>query len=184
MKRWFRIVVAGATLCVAACGEDDAAFGPLPRIVCRAMRSGSRDEAVTRSPASADRIFRQLLPRFGALRGRDIPFSNETDDYEVLEVRIETLRRSCDLVADVAARPAKEPVSAEGLRLYFLGVDEDGAPLARGIVFASSANDDGTWHGEATFHLLSEAGRYRDFDRMVFVPRERFHAAADSIRRR
>ena len=176
--------MAGATLCAAACGQDNAVFGPLPRIACRAMQSDSRDGAETPSQASADLIYRQLLPRFGALRGRDIPFSNETDDYEVLEVKIKTLRRSCDLAADVAARPAKDPTPAEGLRLYFLGVDEDGAPLTRGIVFASAANGDGTRHGEATFHLLNEAGRYRDFDRMVFVPRERFHAAADSIRRR
>lgn len=183
MKRWFRLALFGAALCAAACRQDNPIFGPLPGIVCDAAES-SFDKAGLPTPIAADRIYRKLLPRFGELRGRNVPFTVETEDYEVLEVKLKTLRRSCDIAASVTVRPAKDASANGSLRLYFLGVDKAGEAFTRGIVFAVPADNRGDWSGEATFHLLTEADRYMDFDRMMFVPRECFNAAAEGIRRR
>ncbi len=181
MKRWFRIVSICAALCAVACERDNPTFGPLPRIVCEALESPSATGPLP-DPSATDRIYRSLLPHFGRLRGREVPFTMATEEYEVRSVKLAALRRSCDIEAEVTVGPLR-PDAKERQRLYFLAEDADGIPFARGIAFAAFSDDGGERHAEATFHLTADAARYKDFSRMVFVPQERFNAAADAIRR-
>lgn len=179
MKKWFRILLCGALLGASACERDNPTFGPIPRIVSGI--TAEYDEGSLPDPAAADRIYRRLCAPFGALRGREVPFAVETDGYEVTEVVFRTLRRTCDLTARVAVKPAERLTGRETHRLYFLAVDRDGKAFDRGIVIIAPACDSIHWVGEATFHLLPNAAPYGAFARMVFVSHDRFRAASDEM---
>lgn len=181
MKKWLRIVLLIALTGAAACEKGSAPFGRIPRIVSEAQ--AQTDEKRMTDRIASDRIYRKLLPHFGQIRGKAVPFTVTATGYEVLSVTIGSLRRSCDISAQVTLRPGPEFAGKERLRLYFLALGRNGSAFARGIVIAQQERN-GNWHGEANFHMLLDAAGYRHFDRMVFVSRDKFHAAADEIRKR
>lgn len=180
MDRFARTVLLGILLGTTACGSGNAIFGKIPETACRTTRNLAEASQLTGS-AEADRIYRKLIPLFGELRNREVPFTVETTEYTVTDVRITALRRSCDIAATVCASPAGA-VQGETFRLYYLALNSKGSVFARGIVIASPVENDGQWQGEATFHLFPDAAQYGDFKRIAFVSRERFNAAAQEIR--
>lgn len=182
MDRFARTVLLCILLGTTACGGGNVTFDRIPETVCRATGDMTGISSFP-DPATADRIYRKLVPLFVKLRGREVPFSVETADYTVTAVRLTSLRRSCDIGATVCVSPANA-VKDGSLRLYYLAQDSRDRVFARGIAIVSPTNNCGQWQGEAAFHMLSDAAHYEDFMRMVFVSRERFNAAVQEIRMR
>jgi len=98
-------------LVFVACNRDNATLGPLPRIAYDYLADEAGGEARLLAPAQVDELYAELLPAFGPLRGREVPFAQPAPEigYRVLGVRLEELRRSRDLSARLRLRGAPAP---------------------------------------------------------------------------
>ena len=178
-------------LAFAACNRDNATLGPLPRIAYDYLADEAGGEARLLAPAQVDELYAELLPAFGPLRGREVPFAQPAPEigYRVLGVRLEELRRSCDLSARIRLQltaGAQCPV-----RVFYKVTGRRGETLGRGFaVIADPQRADaelpaGTLlEGITNLRLLDHAAAYRDFGKLVFLSRGDFEAVSAELRDR
>lgn len=178
-------------LAFAACSRDNATLGPLPRIAYDYLADEVGGEARLLAPAQVDELYTELLPAFGPLRGREVPFAQPAPEigYRVLGLRLEELRRSCDLSARIRLQlteAAQCPV-----RVFYKVTGRRGETLGRGFaVIADPQRPDaelpaGTLlEGITNLRLLDRAAAYRDFGKLVFLSRSDFEAVSAELRDR
>lgn len=170
-------------LLLTACDRGNATLGRLPHRAAEFAEQYSDDMP---SAEDVDRLHAKLYPQFLQMRDREVPFEQDSAlSYIVEKMWLFEMSGSCDVRAKVQFSLTQDVADSLPLRIYYKCVDGDGRALTRGMVLPlwgrrPTVKGD-VAQGEALFHLVVDGRALERFDRVVFVGREAFNAAASEM---